>query len=151
MMNIITDPTTWIVLAVVFAVAEIIVPGGIVFFLGVSCAIVATSLWMGFVTTWVNTLSLFFVSSLMLIVSLRAVVSRFAEGDSSKGNTEEILDEVDEVVDVKETIGPGEVVGSISFRGTTWRALGDGREIPEGTQARIVSRENTTYIVDPVL
>ncbi|MFT4713632.1 MAG: hypothetical protein ACJAVI_005973 [Candidatus Azotimanducaceae bacterium] len=150
-MNIITDPSTWIVLALVFAVAEIIVPGGIVFFLGVACAIVAASLWMGFVTSWINTLSLFFISSLMLILGLRTLVSRFAEGDSTKANAEEILDEVDEIVEVKKTIGPGEVAGSINFRGTTWRALGNGREIPEGTKVRIVSRENTTYIVDPVI
>ena len=149
-MNIITDPYTWIVLSIVFAVAEIVIPGGVVFFLGVSCAIVATSLWMGIVTTWVNVLSLFFISSLTLIISLRAVVSRFAEGDSSKGNTEEILDEIDEIVEVVDTIGPGESVGSISFRGTTWRALGDGRELQQGTRAQIVSRENTTYLVCPV-
>ncbi len=149
-MSIITDPYTWIALAVLFALAEIIVPGGVIFFLGVSSVIVATSLWLGLVTSWINALSLFFISSLALIVSLRAVVSRFAEGDSSMANTEEILDEVDEIVEVLDTIGPGESVGTISFRGTSWRALGDGREIKEGAQARIVSRENTTYIVDPV-
>jgi len=149
-MSIITDPYVWFVLALVFAVAELIIPGGIVFFLGVSCGIVATALWLGIVTTWVNTLSLFFVSSLLLIISLRSIVSRFAGGDSSKANTEEILDEVDEIVEVKTTIGPGETVGTISFRGTSWRALGDGRVIPEGSRARIVTRDNTTYIVDPV-
>ncbi len=150
-MYFITDPYTWIVLAVLFAVAEIVIPGGVVFFLGVSCAIVATSLWLGFVTTWVNALSLFFMSSLALIISLRAVVSRFAEGDSSKANTEEILDEIDEIVEVVDTIGPGEAVGAITFRGTTWRALGDGRELQKGTRARIVSRQNTTYIVNPMI
>ena len=149
-MTTITDPFIWIALAVLLALAEIIVPGGVVFFLGASSAIVAISLWLGFVTTWVNALSLFFISSLVLIVSFRAVVSRFAEGDSHMANTEEILDEIDEIVEVLDTIGPGESVGTITFRGTTWRALGDGREITKGSRARIVSRENTTYIVDPV-
>ena len=78
-MTTITDPFIWIALAVLLALAEIIVPGGVVFFLGASSAIVAISLWLGFVTTWVNALSLFFISSLVLIVSFRAVVSRFAE------------------------------------------------------------------------
>ena len=149
-MTTITDPFIWIALALLLALAEIIVPGGVVFFLGASSAIVAISLWLGFVTTWVNALSLFFISSLVLIVSFRAVVSRFAEGDSHMANTEEILDEIDEIVEVLDTIGPGESVGKITFRGTTWRALGDGREITKGSRARIVSRENTTYIVDPV-
>ncbi|MBT3565703.1 MAG: NfeD family protein, partial [Gammaproteobacteria bacterium] len=102
-MTTITDPFIWIALAVLLALAEIIVPGGVVFFLGASSAIVAISLWLGFVTTWVNALSLFFISSLVLIVSFRAVVSRFAEGDSHMANTEEILDEIDEIVEVLDT------------------------------------------------
>mgnify|MGYP003959377463 CR=1 FL=1 len=61
-----------------------------------------------------------------------------------------LTDLIDEIVEVLDTIGPGESVGTITFRGTTWRALGDGREITKGSRARIVSRENTTYIVYPV-
>ncbi len=147
------NPWGWLVVGVLIMIAEVIIPGGIVFFLGAACIVVAAAIYLGLVTTWVNALTLFFISSLILVVALRAVVSRFAEGDSSVSNTEELLDELDEVVDVVETIGPADKPGQVKFRGTNWRALGEGEVIAAGCSARIVSRENITLLVeaaDPV-
>jgi len=149
LMNILTNPFAWLVMAAVIMVSELVIPGGIVFFLGAACALVSGALYLGLVETWHATLTLFFVSSMILVVGLRAVVTRFAEGDSSVGNTEEILDEIDQVVLVLETIGPVDKPGLVKFRGSQWRALGDGREIPAGASARIVSRENITLLVEP--
>lgn len=148
-MEIILNPTGWIIAALLMMAAEIILPGGIVFFLGGACLIVAGALWLGLVTTWVNVLSVFFVSSLVLILSLRSFFTRFAGGDYSKENTEEIIDDLDSIVEVLEPIGPGESAGLINHRGTSWRALGNGQEIGAGSQARIVARDNITYIVEP--
>ncbi len=149
-MELILNPTGWIIAALVMMAAEIIVPGGIIFFLGAGCLIVAGALWLGLVTTWVSALTLYFISSLVLIISLRSFFTRFIGGDYSQANTQEIVDDLDEIADVIEPIGPGESVGMISFRGTMWRALGNGQEIAVGAQVRIVARENITYIVEPV-
>ena len=100
-----------------------------------------------------SALILFFVSSLVLIITLRALFSRFVEGDSTVANTSEILDELGEIVEVIETIGPADKVGTVKFRGTAWRALGEGKELPAGSLARIVSRENISLLVtaaDPI-
>jgi membrane protein implicated in regulation of membrane protease activity len=148
-MDIILNPTAWIIAALVLMAAEFIVPGGIIFFLGAGCLIVAGALWLGLVTTWVNTLTLFFISSLVLILSLRSFFTRFAGGDYSQANTEEIIDDLDEIAVVLEPIGPGEDVGAINFRGSTWRALGNGQKIATGAKVRIVARDNITYIVEP--
>lgn len=148
-MEIILNPTGWIIAALVLMVAEFIVPGGIIFFLGAGCLVVAAALWLGLVTTWVNTLTLFFIASLALIISLRSFFTRFAGGDYSQANTEEIIDDLDEIAVVVEFIGPGENVGTINFRGTTWRALGNGQEIAAGVKVKIVARDNITYIVEP--
>lgn len=148
-MEIILNPTGWIIAALVLMVAEFIVPGGIIFFLGAGCLVVAGALWLGLVTTWVNTLTLFFIASLALIISLRSFFTRFAGGDYSQANTEEIIDDLDEIAVVVELIGPGENVGTINFRGTTWRALGNGQEIAAGVKVKIVARDNITYIVEP--
>ena len=147
-MNFLTDPLVWLVVAVVVMVSELIIPGGIVFFIGASCAVVATALYFGLIDTWVQALTLFFISSLVLVIALRAVVSRFAEGDSSVSNTDEILDEIDELVEVLETIGPADTAGLVRFRGSQWRALGDGAVLDAGSTARIVSRENITLLVE---
>jgi membrane protein implicated in regulation of membrane protease activity len=128
---------------------ELVIPGGIIFFLGGGCLLVALALWSGLVTTWPAAMTLFFISSLLLAVSLRALFSQFVEGDSTTANTEEILDEIDSVVVVVEPIGPGRNAGVVSFRGTRWRALGDGSEMLADSRARVVARENTTIIVAP--
>ena len=148
-MEIILNPTGWIIAALVLMAAEFIVPGGIIFFLGAGCLVVAGALWLGLVTTWVNTLTLFFIASLALILSLRSFFTRFAGGDYSQANTDEIIDDLDEIAVVLEPIGPGEDVGSINFRGTTWRALGNGQKIATGAKVKIVARDNITYIVEP--
>ena len=147
------NPIGWLTVGAVLMLLELIIPGGIVFFLGSACVVVATAVYFKLVTTWVSALTLFFVSSLVLIITLRALFSRFIEGDSTVANTSEILDEVGEIVEVIETIGPADKVGTVKFRGTAWRALGEGKELPAGSLARIVSRENISLLVtaaDPI-
>ena len=144
------NPIGWLTVGAVLMLLELIIPGGIVFFLGSACIVVAAAVYLELVTTWVGAITLFFISSLILIVTLRAIISRFIEGDSSVGNTSEILDEVGEIVEVIESIGPADKVGAVKFRGTAWRALGEGKEIPAGSMARIVSRENISLLVTAV-
>jgi membrane protein implicated in regulation of membrane protease activity len=148
-MLILTVPVYWALAAGLLMLAELVIPGGIVFFLGGGCLVVALALWAGLVTTWSGAMTLFFISSLLLILGLRALFSQFVEGDSTRANTEEILDDVDREVQVVELIGPGRAAGMVSFRGTLWRALGDGSEMLPESRARIVARENTTIIVAP--
>jgi membrane protein implicated in regulation of membrane protease activity len=150
-MFILTEPVYWALAAGLLMLAELIIPGGIVFFLGGGCLVVALALWSGVVTTWSAAMTLFFISSLLLIFGLRALFSQFVEGDSTTANTVEILDEVDRVVLVVERIGPGRAPGLVSFQGTRWRALGDGSEMLPDSHARVVARENTTIIVAPCL
>ena len=146
-MDFLLNPIGWLIIGALFMLSELIIPGGIVFFLGAACVIVATAVYIGLVTTWMSALTLFFVSSLVLIIALRALVGRFVEGDSTVANTEEILDEVDELVEVTEAIGPADKAGAVKFHGTIWRALGEGEEIPAGSTARIVARENISLLV----
>ena len=108
------------------------------------------AIYIGLVSTWTSALTLFFISSLGLVIILRSFFSRFIEGDSSVANTEELLDDLDEFVEVIKTIGPADKAGMVKFKGTQWKALGDGQEIAIGSTARIVSRENITLLVKPV-
>ena len=147
-MNILMNPNLWLAVGLVLMFAELVIPGGIVVFLGGGGLIVAFAIWMGWVTDWVAVLTLYFISSLALIVALRSLVMKFAGGDSSRGNTLEILDNFGETVEVVETIGPGEKPGRILFRDTQWPALSDGSEIQVGQTARIIALENVSYIVE---
>ena len=152
-MDFLLNPIGWLIIGALFMLSELIIPGGIIFFLGAACFIVAAAVYIGLITTWMSALTLFLISSLVLIIALRAIVSQFVEGDSTVANTEEIIDEVDELVEVTETIGPADKAGAVKFHGTIWRALGEGEEIPAGSTARIVARENISLLVtaaDPI-
>jgi len=142
------NPNFWLVSGLILMFAELVIPGGIIIFLGGGGLVVALGIWLGLVTDWVSALTLFFISSLGLIVSLRSFIVKYAGGDSSKSNTLEILDAFGEVVKVVDTIGPGEKSGRIQFRDTQWAALSDGSEILKGASARIIAIENVSYIVE---
>ena len=148
-MDFLVNAFGWLVAGVLLMLAEIIVPGGIVFFLGLASLVVALAIWLGIVSTWTGAMMTFMLGSMALIIALRGLLSGMAEGESTKGNTIEILDDIDEFVTVIERIGPGDAEGLVSFRGTDWKAVGDGREIAAGENARIVSRENITLVVVP--
>lgn len=149
-MDILLNPYVWLAVGVFLVVAEIVIPGGVVVFLGIASLVVAVAVGLGFVTSWVHTLTLFFVLSLALILVLRAFFMKYAGGDFSRGNVVEILDDIGEQANVIETIGPGQEKGKIDFRGTHWQALGDGAEIEVGQRVRIVGRDNVNYVVEVV-
>ena len=148
-MDFLVNASDWLVVGVLLMLAEIIVPGGIVFFLGLASIIVAIAIWLGIVSSGTGALMSFIVGSMGLIIGLRGFMFRMAEGDSTKGNTIEILDDIDQVVTVISPIGRGDAEGLVCLRGSDWKAVGDGREIAAGESARIVSRENITLVVVP--
>ncbi len=148
-MDFLLNITFWIVLAIIFGVAELVVPGAVLMFLAASGLLVAVCIAMGLVDTWMSVLTLWFISSLVMLIALRGLVTRFVPGDESYSNTEEILDDLGEIVEVVKTIGPGENIGRVSFRDINWNAVSDGSEIGKGEKVKIVSRDNITLIVEP--
>jgi membrane protein implicated in regulation of membrane protease activity len=149
-MELILDSWFWLIVGAIFILAELIIPGGIVVFLGIAALVVASALMFGLVETWTAVLTLWFISSLVLVILLRSVTQKFAGGDSTVANTDEILDVFGERVKVVDTIGPGEKKGRVIFRGAEWHALGDGGVIETGQQAQVVSQDNITLIVQPL-
>ncbi len=99
-------------------------------------------------TSWVNALTLWFVSSLVLVILLRGIAQKMVGGDSSVANADEDVDALGEIVEVVETIGPGEAKGRVVFRDVRWNAVSDGSEIPAGGKAQVVSRDNITLVVE---
>ena len=95
-MDILLNPVVWLVLGGLLIVAELIIPGGVVVFLGVAGVLVAAAVGTGLITSWVHALTAFFVLSLGLILVLRAFFMKYAGGDFSRGNINEILDDVGE-------------------------------------------------------
>jgi len=139
----------WLTMGIVCIVAELVIPGGIIIFLGIAGLIVASALTFGLVQTWTSVLTLWFISSLALVILLRSFAQKIAGGDTSIANTDEGLDAFGELLDVVEDIGPGLQKGRVIFRGTEWDATGDGELIKAGDLAKFVSRDNICLIVTP--
>ncbi|MCL1114927.1 MULTISPECIES: NfeD family protein [Shewanella] len=143
--------TVWLVLGLLLMISEVIVPGGIVILLGAACVIVASSLALGIIEGFVQSMTLWFMTSMVLLLSFRHVTQRLVGGDAHVANTDEEVDLYNQIATVKEAIGPGQQTGRIHCLGTDWTALGDGTEIKVGTKVRIICRDNIGFVVEPVI
>jgi len=148
-MEILLSPQTWIIVAVVLGAAELFVPGGILFNLGLASLIVSLGLHFNILDTWMLTLTVWFISASILLFAFSFVSNRFFKGDESIDNVYEELDIFGKDVVVVEKIGPGNNAGRVSFQGSTWSALGDGSELNIGEHAKVVCTDNISLIVEP--
>ncbi|QBY03873.1 NfeD family protein [Thalassotalea sp. HSM 43] len=142
------DVTAWACIGVLLVIAELVIPGGIVVFLGTSALVVAATLQFGIIDNWMHAFTLWFILSIVLLLLFRNLGQSMVGGDSRVDNTDEELDVYGKQVRVIATIGPGNKKGRIEFQGTEWSALGDGSEIKAGETAKIVCRENISYVVE---
>jgi membrane protein implicated in regulation of membrane protease activity len=140
---------TWIITGAVLILAELIVPGLVLVFLGAGAFVVALLVWLGVIESWVTAFLTWFISSLFMLLVLRSLFQRLMPGEARRQSADEDLDAYGEEVDVVETITP-EKEGRISYRGTTWKAACYEKTIEAGGKARIVYRENLIWVVEPV-
>lgn len=140
----------WATIGLILMLAEIVLPGGIVILLGAACLVVASALGIGVVEGLVQSLTLWFIASMVLLLSFRHITQRIVGGDAHVDNTDEAIDIYNQPALVKEAIGPGEKAGRVVFQGADWPALGDGSVIPVGTHVRVICRENIALVVEPL-
>ncbi|MGL5408601.1 MAG: NfeD family protein [Shewanella sp.] len=141
----------WALVGLSLMLAELLVPGGIVILLGAACLLVAGALGLGLVEGVVQSLTLWFIAAIVLLLTFRQVTQAVVGGDSHVDNTDEELEIYNQIAHVKQTIGPGQTPGRVEFQGSEWPALGDGSVIAVGSQVRIICRENIALVVEPVL
>jgi inner membrane protein len=138
----------WMTIGCILILAEIIVPGGIAFFLGGACLIVSASLYLGIIEKWTSALMLFFFSSTILFFTFKNLMQKWFGGDATVGYAD---DEPEQgIAIVIETIGPGEQAGRVNFEGTQWKATSDGTTILPETQVVVLSKSNISLIVEPL-
>jgi inner membrane protein len=148
MADIFTPSMIWMTIGCVLILAEIIVPGGIAFFLGGACLIVSASLYFGIIEKWTSALMLFFFSSTILFFMFKNLMQKWFGGESSVGYAED--DAEPGIAIVIETIGPGEHAGRVDFEGTQWKATSNGTTILPDAQVTVLSQSNISLIVEPL-
>lgn len=140
----------WLISGLVLMVAELVIPGGIVVFLGAACLVVAGAWQFSLVDTWPQAMTLWFISSLVLLFVFRNVTQKLAGGETTVANTDEDMDIYGKTATVVETIGPGEKTGRIEFQNSTWMAMADGSVIEPGESVRIICHDNISLVVEKV-
>jgi len=140
----------WFIGGIALMVVELVVPGGIIFFLGLGATVVSGLLFIGLIDGWIQAFTTWFIVSLALIFGLRGVVQKYMPAHVEKGSTDEDLDAYGHRAEVAETI-PADGEGRISFRGSTWAARNyHSGELPPGTAVRIVFRDNLVWVVEEI-
>lgn len=147
------DPTflTWIFLigGVLLLFFEVVVPGGVALFLGLGGIVVAALRFIGLLTDPFTAVVAWALLSAGLTVALRPVALRYFGGDSITGITDENAETMGQSVTVIEPISADEP-GRVRFRGADWDARTMEGTLPKGAEARIVYRDNLTWVVEPV-
>ena len=129
--------------------SEIVVPGMITFFLGLSALVVALGYKTGLLEGILSGFTGWFITSLFSVFVLREFAKKLLPGDFYKKLFNEDLDAFGAVVEVVEEVNAANTRGRIRFRGTTWKATTGTGSISAGCRAKIVARDNLVWIVEP--
>ena len=118
-------------------------------FFGLSAFVVAGLVWLGLVDSWMGMIGSWVLVSAVMILGLRRLLARFIAGDQETGSVDEDEDAYGQVVEVVSINDADGSSGRIRFRGADWDAESMNGSLREGGFARIVSRANLKWMVEP--
>lgn len=142
----------WLIIGVILTLMEFAVPGVILVFFGAGAILTAILTWAGILDSVAFQALFFAASSVTLLVVLRRYLSKYFKGKIDSGKNGQLYDGefIGKKVRVKNCIIPSTNEGRIEFEGTDWKAVSD-HEVEEGQLVEIVSKENITFRVKPVI
>lgn len=146
------ETITWFFLigGSILMILELVLPGGLAFFLGFSAISVGILRWLGVLSDpGISVMSWLFLT-ITLTVAIRPFVKKYFKGESTYKTADEDVEAAGQIVEVIEPISSDNDYGRIRFNGISWQARTVDGIIPAGVQARISYRESTTWIVEPV-
>lgn len=139
----------WVIFGAVLIIAEVLLPGLVVVFMGLAALLVALGIYLGLLDGFLQITFAWMVISMILIFTLRSFASRYAPGNKEKGNLDEDLDAFGQVVDVQVVESDNPKRGRVSFRGSTWQVQSVEGPLTAGGRARMIKRENLIWLVEP--
>ncbi len=140
----------WFFFGLALVLAEMLIPGLVVIFLGVGAMLVALLRFVGILQSEINSFTTWFILSLVLILALRWVFLRIFPPESAFVPTKEDEDSYGTIVEVIEKIQANNTEGRIRFRGTTWPAICSDGIIPKGQKVKLLYRDNLSWVVESV-
>ena len=149
-MDFLSDGWIWMYVGAGLMLAEILTPGFVMFFFGLSAATVGMLVLLlpeAFSPSLMWQLALFSLFSLVYLVTLRRYVKNVFFGKNGKGAVldDEFSGRVGKAIT---SLSPG-VPGRIELGDAEWDAVSDAA-VAAGARVRVVSRRNLTLTVEAV-
>lgn len=135
----------WLVSGVTFILLELVVPGGIIVFLGCSALVVSAGIQFGYITTIQAAFLTWFITSIIFMIFLRSVFIKYFEGNSELHEVDEDKELVGSIVEIVEDVSPHKE-GRVRFGDSTWIARSDF-EFKVGEKALIDKRDGNVIIL----
>lgn len=130
----------WFATGIILMLAELALPGFVVFFFGIGALVTSLTTAMGWTESFTLQLLVFIATSMLSLFFFRRKWSKVFKGESSGAN-ENMEDIIGSKAKVITGIVPGQLGGKVEFRGTTWEAESD-EVIDKGEVVRIIDRRN---------
>lgn len=138
----------WFVIGITFVLAEFMVPGAVLGFIGGAAILTGILIQLGHISGVFEITMTFFVSSMVFILVLRTALLKFFPDDSTVQNVDETVDAIGKIVDVVEDITEYKR-GRIKYLDVTWAAQAD-TDIPKGQQVIITGLDGQCWLVKPI-
>lgn len=138
----------WFVIGITLVLAEFMVPGAVLGFLGGAAILTGLLVQLGHITGVFEITMTFFVSSMVFILVLRTALLKLFPDDSIVQNTDETADAIGKIVDVVEDITEYKR-GRIKYLDVTWSAQAD-TDIKKGEQVVITGQDGQCWLVRPI-
>ncbi len=140
----------WSIFGILCVVAELLVPGLVVIFIGLASFTVALGIHFSYLENLFLQFVAFAFSSLFYLFTLRLLLLRFIPSDTIKEDIDEDRLLIGQIVEVTETIFPQQA-GRIWHSESTWPARSSLNEtILKGEKAKIIGRDNITFLVQKI-
>jgi len=113
----------WLLLGILLALSELIVPGLVIIFFGVGAVITSIITWL-FDPGLTVQVAIFLTSSISSLLLFRSVIKRNYNADVEELDESAAKEFIGKTATVTEASSSGESL-SVEFRGTTWMAFSD--------------------------
>lgn len=136
----------WLIAAGLFFVGEIFTAGFLIFWFGIAALI--TMCFSFFISDLIILMTIFIITSVILILSTKPLVKKFAHTKDTKTNAFSIIGKTAIVTKNIDTING---VGQIKVDGEIWSAEGENSiNIEKGSHVKITKIQGVKAIVRPI-
>ncbi len=140
----------WLGSGIFLMAIEFLVPGLVMVFVGLGSLTVVFGMHFGYIDGILQQFITFFISSIIYLFTLRFLVLRFVPSVTRKENIDEDEEVIGSIVEIVADINSGEF-GRVEHSGSSWQARVEGDQtILKGEQAKIIGRDNITWIVQKI-